>query len=394
MAIVTITLPILDKKGKMLISSVSSFTLGLALFTAYLLYSKLHLSKLYTPLILFFLVLATIQSYFLVGGTFSGDLELKTSISLTCLKQIVEINLAPLFWFYIRGVTSQTEIQLTKSDLKHFTIPLLISLLIAFSSSFIELFVFMAPLKNLTSIFFTRLNQALNIVIFTQLITYAVIVIKRISKSTHAVSKIASNKASSVKHFKFQWLFWIIVSTIALELAVQLYKYLTSDSSSIVPINFFLRAAIIWSFCAWGVSQRVEELIGKEEKKYRKSAMSEEFLADVCDKIQVALEKDKLYQDPALSLSSLSKSIGVLPNYVSQTINLRIGESFFDYINRLRINDAITRLERSKDTVLKISFDVGFNSRSSFYSAFKKVTDTTPKAYRDLKLSADTSQSK
>ncbi|WP_353414311.1 helix-turn-helix domain-containing protein [Arenicella sp. 4NH20-0111] len=48
----------------------------------------------------------------------------------------------------------------------------------------------------------------------------------------------------------------------------------------------------------------------------------------------------------------------------------------------MRVKKAIARLEDSNDPVLNIFFDAGFNSRSSFYSTFAKVTGTRSAAYR------------
>jgi len=88
------------------------------------------------------------------------------------------------------------------------------------------------------------------------------------------------------------------------------------------------------------------------------------------------------YRDSELSLSTLSKHIGKLPNYVSQSLNMQLEQTFFDYVNRWRVQDAMRLLEQSSENVLTISNEVGFNSRSSFYTAFKKVTGNTPTAYR------------
>jgi len=61
---------------------------------------------------------------------------------------------------------------------------------------------------------------------------------------------------------------------------------------------------------------------------------------------------------------------------------MQLEQTFFDYVNRWRVQDAMRLLEQSSENVLTISNEVGFNSRSSFYTAFKKVTGNTPTAYR------------
>ena len=59
-----------------------------------------------------------------------------------------------------------------------------------------------------------------------------------------------------------------------------------------------------------------------------------------------------------------------------------MGQSFFDYVNGWRIEEAKPLIRNGEQTVLAIAYEVGFNSRSSFYAAFKKQTGVTPSAYK------------
>ena len=90
------------------------------------------------------------------------------------------------------------------------------------------------------------------------------------------------------------------------------------------------------------------------------------------------MSKDLLYRDPNLSLWDLAKHIGVTSHYVSQSLNTHLGQSFFELVNGWRIKDAITQLTTTDATILVITYDVGFNSRSAFYKAFKRETGKTP----------------
>ena len=117
--------------------------------------------------------------------------------------------------------------------------------------------------------------------------------------------------------------------------------------------------------------------------KYEKSALTSDDTSRIAKKIEAAMETDKLYLDANLSLRVLAKHVFVPPNYVSQTLNGHIGETFFDYINRWRIDYAKPLLATTDETVLNITYDAGFNSRSSFYKAFKRETGQAPTAYRN-----------
>jgi YesN/AraC family two-component response regulator len=94
------------------------------------------------------------------------------------------------------------------------------------------------------------------------------------------------------------------------------------------------------------------------------------------------MEVDNLHRDANLSLWALARHIGASSNYISQTLNEVIGESFFDFVNSYRIAEAKILLTTTNDSVLNITYDVGFNARSSFYNAFKRQTGQTPTTYR------------
>jgi len=92
---------------------------------------------------------------------------------------------------------------------------------------------------------------------------------------------------------------------------------------------------------------------------------------------------EKPYLDPELNLQKLALGFNLPEKQLSQLINQEIGNHYFDYINEFRINDAKVLLkEQPHLTVLEILYAIGFNSKSSFYTAFKKQTSQTPTEYR------------
>ena len=118
------------------------------------------------------------------------------------------------------------------------------------------------------------------------------------------------------------------------------------------------------------------------EPKYQRSALYDEMADKIQQQLTAAMAQDHLYLDASLSLPKLAKHIFVSPNYVSQTLNQKLGVSFFDYVNSYRVNAAKELLCNSNDTVLDIAMNVGFNAKSSFYTAFQKETGCTPSQYR------------
>ncbi len=96
------------------------------------------------------------------------------------------------------------------------------------------------------------------------------------------------------------------------------------------------------------------------------------------------LEKEKIYTRSDLKLSDVAAKMNILPHTLSQLINENLGKSFTLLINEYRVREAKSLIETNAHMKLEaIGYDCGFNSKSTFYSAFKKITKTTPAKYKE-----------
>ncbi|WP_448564802.1 helix-turn-helix domain-containing protein [Thalassotalea ganghwensis] len=107
-------------------------------------------------------------------------------------------------------------------------------------------------------------------------------------------------------------------------------------------------------------------------------------------KIKAALEQQHQYRDPKLSLNSLATSLSCSTQEISRLLNQFVGLGFNAYINQLRIKEACTKLDdlSYKDnsrTLEKLGYDVGFNSKSTFYRVFKAQVGVNPGDYLENK---------
>jgi len=99
--------------------------------------------------------------------------------------------------------------------------------------------------------------------------------------------------------------------------------------------------------------------------------------------------EEEPFLNPSLSIYDLAKKINMQTRELSLLINHDLNQHFFDFVNGFRIRKAMEMLKdpKKKDyTVLEILYDVGFNSKSSFNTAFKKYTQLTPTQYRKKHL--------
>ncbi|MFY8207906.1 MAG: helix-turn-helix transcriptional regulator [Caulobacter sp.] len=117
-------------------------------------------------------------------------------------------------------------------------------------------------------------------------------------------------------------------------------------------------------------------------EKYARSALPEARQVEIAARLEQAMRAEHLYRDPLLSLSALAGRVAITPNHLSQTLNDHLGQSFFDYVNRWRVEEAVGRIKASDEPILAIAYDVGFNSRSTFNAAVKKHAGQPPSAFR------------
>jgi len=122
-----------------------------------------------------------------------------------------------------------------------------------------------------------------------------------------------------------------------------------------------------------------------EEKKYSKSGLSEINAKIYRQKLIEVMENEKLYRDSNLTLSQLAEFVGISPHNLSEVLNTQLGENFFDFINKYRVDEAkknLTDPQKQNLKILTIALEAGFNSKTAFNTIFKKVTGLTPSSYR------------
>lgn len=96
------------------------------------------------------------------------------------------------------------------------------------------------------------------------------------------------------------------------------------------------------------------------------------------------LKSSKSYLNPTLTISNIADSIGVSGKDISCAIEKTYNCTFFDYINKLRIERAVKALSmdlENKQNIVTITYQSGFYSKESFYTAFKKNVGKTPSQF-------------
>ncbi len=123
-----------------------------------------------------------------------------------------------------------------------------------------------------------------------------------------------------------------------------------------------------------------------EEQGKDKPLLEPDFVRECTVKLEYQMEVEKAYRDLDISLRSLAEKVSIQPHLLSRILNEHLKCNFSDYINSYRIEEAKKILDSSRgaeENVTTVAHDVGFNSMTTFYKAFKKHTGMTPKQYKE-----------
>ena len=147
----------------------------------------------------------------------------------------------------------------------------------------------------------------------------------------------------------------------------------------ISSIDYFIVMLEIIIFYGAGYYTLIEL---KKDKKYE---VKDDQLQKYMPKISALMAEEKPYLDSGFSIKEMADQLSIHHRKLSQILNQGFKQSFTEYINSYRIEEAKTLLlkeDYEKHTVLEILMECGFNSKSAFNAAFKKFTGQSPLEFR------------
>lgn len=107
---------------------------------------------------------------------------------------------------------------------------------------------------------------------------------------------------------------------------------------------------------------------------------------EVMERLERAMEKDRLYRDGNLNLTRLSRRLGLPSRQISSAINRSASMNVSQYVNQLRIREACRLLEETDQSVTSIMLDAGFQTKSNFNREFRRITGLSPVAWREREV--------
>jgi len=120
--------------------------------------------------------------------------------------------------------------------------------------------------------------------------------------------------------------------------------------------------------------------------KYKNSQLSQSQKEELIVDIIKLMEEEKMFLNPDLTLDDIASRLDIYKNYISQVVNEKFNLNFNNFVNKYRVKETQKLLLDPKNDILSIegiATTVGFNTKSSFNTAFKKFTGLTPSYFRN-----------
>lgn len=330
-------------------------------------------------------------------GIFIVDDFIKNHFNLEFFRWTICALILPAFYLYVLSVCF-ADFRLKSKHLVHL-IPF-----IATNAVFLFRLYLLDEVEK--SLFYAHRDQSpemfwLFLVLGLQTIVYSIGVFLVLKKYRAIYQENYTNPRTSI----FKWLFQIAIVLFVLyylSILKNIVRYASIDflwiwSNTILQFLvltvtcWFVLKALNYPELFRGIDSKLllaRDILSKGNEELlteKKDDQNEVVTKQILTLKQYMAEKEP-YLDPSLTIQQLSSQIDIPVRDLSILINHHMDQHFFDFVNEYRIQKAMKILkDKSKNqlTVLEILYEVGFNSKSSFNTSFKKYTNLTPTAYRN-----------
>jgi AraC-like DNA-binding protein len=333
----------------------------------------------------FYYVLMVLVNYISSTG---GNPEYNIELLSFPLSGVLFIG--PALYFYVKSLT-HGDFRFTTKDLLHFVPGVMF--IIANSIVFFNL---VSPDHSKLVKLLTSFASAENVLAISLSFFYIVAAIREMQKHELWIYQHFSTTTrkslrwlrSLIIILSVVWVVWLFAVVINLFTGDFILTYLSA-----YPFQVITSIIIFWVGYAGFLQSEIFSLeisLERNVEHLRSTAKKEtETNQEIKSRILRAMEQDKLFLIPDLTLASLGQQLNLSPKGISQTLNSDLNKNFHDFINSYRVEEVKKRLLNPAYqhlTILAIALDSGFNSKSSFNRIFMQTEGISPKIFREKTL--------
>jgi AraC-like DNA-binding protein len=231
-----------------------------------------------------------------------------------------------------------------------------------------------------------HIRNYVNIMTGVSLIAYNAFIVLRLSMKSKSLGQTlltTKNKTlisirNSLSHFLVVVLIFVIVKFS--------FKNDVGDYFIFLYLSYMIFITASQIMNSSNYFNKVSTFLEGPSLKYKKSSLDDHSKNAILDRIDYQMKSEKYFVSSTASLSGLAKSINESSHHVSQVINEKLNQSFFEMLASYRVEQAkiILKTEMGKKlTIEEVAEQVGYNSKSAFNTAFKKFASQTPSEFRD-----------
>lgn len=270
------------------------------------------------------------------------------------------ILVGPLLFLYLKGLSAKAE-GLGNKEALHVLLPFLGILVFGIAR----------PYEHFDQLW----NEVVVQVIYLVWIAYVLASLQYILPLFQAEKRKSWTAIEKWMLLVYGCVFWLCL---AYNLALHGAPYLAG------PFSFSI---ILYVLCIYLIPTKTRtQIIHGISEKYKKQKLEHTQAETLINALQQLMKEQNLYLQADLKMPQVAEAISSSPHDLSQALNGFLGLSFNEYINQWRIEKACELLQTQHHLSIEgIGKEVGFNSRSAFYTAFKNTKGITPGEFKKQK---------
>jgi AraC-like DNA-binding protein len=202
------------------------------------------------------------------------------------------------------------------------------------------------------------------------------------------------NEFSTLDSFKrLSWVVFVLAFTTAywvVSLVLGMYNVFSGREAMVWTFHYSTLLALTYILGFYGLKQGRIDPAGAEEdpEKYRHSRLRADYKQRILQRLLDLFETEKPYLDSELTVHAVAAKLKITRHALTETLNSALGKNFYQFVNEYRV-EAVKKMllsPRHKHLSIEaVGYECGFNSKSAFFSVFRKMTGATPAAYQAQK---------